>query len=257
MDTSSGFHIALYVLAIETFLFFAVVAQTAAQEPMAHAGVARTLGLAFLMQSLAALVLAIASSLRPESRVVMVLVFLLGVLVLAGFVAAMFGSAVVVFPERAYAPARWALLVLWAFLFGYGALRVQAALRLPVPVLPYAAPTAVARACALVQGGMVAVAAACLSRSFCRGKMRGRNGAMVLLLGTLVCLGASALWTYLVGECEPLDVDKLRQTCPLPERFDHNVLYVIGLVIGNVLSAEGVLRLMAVGEGDSGYSEIP
>jgi len=53
-DPTHALHVCLYVLALECFLFFAVVAETRSQDPYAHGGVARAFEAIFLLQSLSA-----------------------------------------------------------------------------------------------------------------------------------------------------------------------------------------------------------
>lgn len=258
MDSTSGFHIALYILAVETFLFFAVVAQTVTQEPLAHAGVARYFGFAFLLEALASLTLALASHLRAESTLALYLTLLTALFVLLGVLIAVFGATHVLLPESDRRATRAVLFVVLAAVVVGGTVKAHDALQATPPALPFFGPASVRRGNAAVQGAMAAVLVACVARAVLRPATRGKNGAVVLLVGTALSLAASILWTYLLGYCEPAtEKGKVRASCPLPTKFDHNVLFLVVLIVANVLSAEGVLRLMAVGDGDGGYSEIP
>ncbi|KAK4530332.1 hypothetical protein CCYA_CCYA04G1189 [Cyanidiococcus yangmingshanensis] len=257
MDTTASYHVLLAVLSIETFLFFAVIAQTAAQEPLAHAQIARYFGLAFLSEAIAALAVSVLPLLKGSLFLLDLFSLVANVAIWLGAIVAIIGAAFVVFPEESKREARVALVLLLAFVFAFGAVRLYEALDVTPPTLAFWSANALRLSIATSQGAMAGVGAACLLRAFARPKMRGRNGASVLLFGTLVCFLGSLIWTWLLGKCEASGVDKDGLSCPLPLAFDHNALYCLFLIAGNILSAEGVLRLMAVGDGAMNYAEIP
>jgi hypothetical protein len=258
MDTTASYHVLLVLLSVETFLFFAVIAQTAVQEPLAHGKIARFFGLAFLSESVAGLALAVTPLLRGSVFLLDLFALIAVVAIWAGAAVAIIGAAHVVFPEDARREVRVALVVLFAFVFAFGTARLYVAVSAATPALPLWSTDSLRVSVAVSQGAMASVGAACVLRALARPKIRGRNGASVLLLGTLVCLVGSVIWTWLLGKCElSQTLDKEDVRCPLPPVFDHNALYCLFLIAGNILSAEGVLRLMAVGDGALNYAEIP
>jgi hypothetical protein len=257
MDTTASYHVLLALLSVETFLFFAVIAQTAAQEPLAHAQIARYFGLGFLCEAIAALAVSVLPLLRGSVFLIDLFALVAVLAIWSAVIVAIIGASFVVFPEESKREARVALALLFAFLFIFGAARLYDAFNATPPVLAFWSAGALRTSIAASQGAMAGVGAACLLRALARPKMRGRNGALVLLFGTLVCFLGSLIWTWLLGRCEVPGADKETLGCPLPSVFDHNALYSMFLVAGNILSAEGVLRLMAVGDGALSYAEIP
>jgi len=67
VDQTVAFYIALYVLAMETLLFFAVVMHSQNAEPLLHPGVARHFGLLFLFQAASALLMVVAEQTYPSA----------------------------------------------------------------------------------------------------------------------------------------------------------------------------------------------
>lgn len=90
-----------------------------------------------------------------------------------------------------------------------------------------------------------------------RFRMKGRNGAFILLIGLVVAGVVGAVWMWLEPMCRLVSEGQVwPDECPLPMSFDHNFMMVAALLVCNVLAAEGVLRLMAAGTGTEGYVEI-
>lgn len=107
-----------------------------------------------------------------------------------------------------------------------------------------------------ILGALVVLALASLLRMI--RLLKGRNGAFILLVGLSLIMAFGIVWMQLEPLCSQSGSRKETwpQSCPLPRSFDHNVLFTALLMIANVLSAEGVLRLMAAGSGAEGYTEI-
>eukprot|EP00184_Porphyridium_aerugineum_P008605 CAMPEP_0184692286 /NCGR_PEP_ID=MMETSP0313-20130426/835_1 /TAXON_ID=2792 /ORGANISM="Porphyridium aerugineum, Strain SAG 1380-2" /LENGTH=267 /DNA_ID=CAMNT_0027150111 /DNA_START=184 /DNA_END=987 /DNA_ORIENTATION=+ len=250
IDSTRAFHIFLYILALEGFLFFAVVTQTKSQEPGAHGGISRSFGLMFLFQSVAALFLVISSQLFPGVISLYASVISTGSMIL---VAAMCipASASICFPEarrrslKTVAVIAFLSIVLICSFFLGPYMEASP----DIPFIPLGFRKQVLGS---IIGGLLSVVISCGFRMI--RNLKGRNGAFVLVLGCSLILAAGFIWSKLEPRCDASDVKNWN--CPMPRAFDHNSLFTVLLAVGNILGAEGVLRLMAAGNGSEGYVEI-
>eukprot|EP00190_Bangiopsis_sp_CCMP1999_P007590 CAMPEP_0198726120 /NCGR_PEP_ID=MMETSP1475-20131203/3281_1 /TAXON_ID= ORGANISM="Unidentified sp., Strain CCMP1999" /NCGR_SAMPLE_ID=MMETSP1475 /ASSEMBLY_ACC=CAM_ASM_001111 /LENGTH=171 /DNA_ID=CAMNT_0044488015 /DNA_START=352 /DNA_END=867 /DNA_ORIENTATION=- len=84
--------------------------------------------------------------------------------------------------------------------------------------------------------------------------LKGRSGAAVLSIGTIIILFSTILWAFMKRGCHFKNGSL--EHCPLPMFFDHNATLCLAAIVANVLIAEGALRLMAAGTGMDGYVQI-
>uniref|UniRef100_A0A7S1EPB4 Uncharacterized protein n=1 Tax=Timspurckia oligopyrenoides TaxID=708627 RepID=A0A7S1EPB4_9RHOD len=252
LDATRAFHVCLYVLVLEGFLFFAVVTQTKSQEPGAHGGVARAAGLLFLFQSLSAFTLVLSNQLFP-SRISMYSSIASVVFIILSSLAAIPASASIAVPEarrrswKTVAVIAWLAIVLSSAFFLGPMMRAS-------PSLPFISGTFRRQLLGAMIGAMACILLSCIVRML--RPLKGRNGAFVLLLGTGLILIGGILWSQMDPKCDTSSVKDWPSSCPMPRAFDHNVLFVVLLLFGNIFAAEGVLRLMAAGNGSEGYVEI-
>lgn len=256
VDQTVAFYIALYVLAMETLLFFAVVMHSQNAEPLLHPGVARHFGLLFLFQAASALLMVVAEQTYP-SAVSEAFALLTIVTISCAVCMSIPAALVVAFPEgsesptaskRATAAAAFTLVLVLCVLALPGESRA-------VLDLPYVPRFVRERTLGAMAGAAVVLASAAGVRMV-RG-LKGRNGALVLAASVGILAVFGLLWAVLEPLCrtkngQPFPVKK----CPLPPAFDHNVLVTSMMVICNALAAEGVLRLMQAGDGGQGQGYI-
>lgn len=270
IDPSAAFHVALYVLAVETLLFFAVVMHSQNCEPLLHPGVARNFGLFFLFQSASALLFVIAEQTYPST--VSQYFALLTVLLMAAAVTMSVPAALAVaFPETAGAAptptsngdsamvSRTTHPRLVPAALGFSALLLLCILVLPgssdaVVELPYVAKFLRAKILGALAGAAVVLALASAIRMH-RG-LTGANGALILAGALSVIVVFGIIWALLEPGCRQMAGSAFPKTCPMPRQFDHNATVTWLLVICNALAAEGVLRLMQAGDGVQGYTSI-
>lgn len=192
IDTTAAFTVVLYAVCLEALLFFAVVMQTKTLQPGDHAGVARYFGLIFLFQSLSALLSALSEQLR--SFLLAAAALIAAALAVAASVPA---AAAVAFPSRLPHPL---VHVLAAAALAAAAFELAPALAAQ-PDLPGVPPRVGKQVIAALAVGAVLLAIAALSR-ICR-KMKGRNGAFILLAAVGLAGTAGMLWAWLEPLCTP------------------------------------------------------
>jgi hypothetical protein len=228
--------------------------QTKNQEPGTHDGVAHSFGLVFLFQALSALFLVFSEQLY-EGYFSLYCSILCVVFTFFAVIFCIPAAAHVAVPDGQRHGVKTATML------AGGALIVLCTIALAPkfdagPDIPYM--TLFLRRAVL--GGILGSLLVLLLASFARliRQLKGRNGAFILFAGLSLVLAFGVVWLHY----EPLCVQQGRKpsdwpaSCPLPREFDHNVLFTLVLVVANVLSAEGVLRLMAAGNGAEGYTEI-
>lgn len=280
IDTTTAFAVILYCICLESLLFFAVVMQTKTLEPGAHPAIARYFGLIFLCQSLSSLTSAL------SEQFVSIAFILSSLSLLLAFTAstlAIPASVAIAFPSNPPPRAMYVgiLITIWVISFtvaGY------------VPVLPDIplgpVPERVAKGVLLACAGAVFVVSVAAGVRVCR-KIKGRNGAFILLAAVVLLVSSAGVWTWLEPQCRQVIIDpssntqdsqvvnvlqlvepklkiekmmkqlEIPESCPLPfKAFDHNFAFGVAVIATNVLMAEGVLRLMAAGSGVEGYVEI-
>uniref|UniRef100_A0A7S1TDC4 Uncharacterized protein n=1 Tax=Compsopogon caeruleus TaxID=31354 RepID=A0A7S1TDC4_9RHOD len=255
VDVTSAFHWSLYLYAIEGFLFFAVVTQTKSQEPGSHGGIARSFGTLFLFQSIAAVLLAIASlsGQGTVSRYCGIGSACSAVMVAISCIPAATHVSVPDFRKGVLKTVCFVLYAVFVAAGGFYWSRHVAT----TPEIPSVSEQLRRQIAGALGGGMVSILASSLIRL--TRKVKGRNGASVLFLGSSLAVLAGLIWLHFEPLCNASSRLMWSDTCPLPRVYDHNALLVSFLFCANILGAEGVLRLMAVGSGDGlieGYTEI-
>lgn len=227
--------------------------QTKTVEPGTHSGIARYFGLIFFFEALTALSVVFSEQLYAGqiSYIFAILAIIAASLAVALCVPA---AMAVVVPENAFAFGQFATLVL-----AVGAIVASAMFGAPrlvaAPDLPYVDPSLrrqILAAVAAATGVLALAAAVRMTR-----RMKGRNGAFILLAGLSLALAFGVLWARLEPVCKRALGEPWPSNCLLPSTFDHNFMLVVVTMLANVLAAEGVLRLMAAGQGEEGYVEIP
>jgi hypothetical protein len=254
VDLTLAFHVCLYTLFLESLLFFAVVMQTKSQEPGTHGGVARSFGLVFLFQALAALFLVLSEQLY-EGYFSLYCSILAVICIILAVVMCVPAAASVAVPEsqrpglKSVAYLAWILILLMTSF-------VLSARFSAGPDIPYITLFLRKELLGAILGALLILAAAAIVRML--RQLKGRNGAFILLAGLALIVAFGLVWGRLEPLCAQTSADKTEwpTDCPLPRAFDHNVLFTVLLMVANVLSAEGVLRLMAAGSGAEGYAEI-
>lgn len=256
VDQTLAFYIVLYVLAMETLLFFAVVMHSQNAEPLLHPGVARHFGLLFLFQAASALLMVVAEQTYP-SPVSEAFALLTVVSIACAVCMSIPAALVVAFPEGSESPTatRRATTAL-----GFTVLLALCVLALPgesraVLDLPYVPRFVRERTLGAMAGAAVVLATAAAVR-MARG-LKGRNGALVLAASVGVLALFGLLWAVLEPLCRHrYDNAFPAKRCPLPQAFDHNVVVTLMMIVCNALAAEGVLRLMQAGDGGQGQGYI-
>ncbi|KAK4527623.1 hypothetical protein GAYE_SCF42G5547 [Galdieria yellowstonensis] len=251
IDHSLALVILLYFCALESFLFFAVIAQTKSQEPEVHNGIARAFGFLFLAECLCLLCWVVSIQLSTRFSVqflnrVFIIFFVLGLIV------SCIGGGYVAIPEWRRRSLRHFIVVLCflvtvLYWFSFSS---SLGVELDIPFIDINSSRQLMTA---LEGSLLAVCLCCLFRIV--RPLKGRNGALVLFLGSMMMFMSILLFKVLHTECA--GTEKLLSSCPLPLRVDHNALLIFLLLCSNMLGAEGSLRLMAAGNGMEGYLEIP
>lgn len=258
VDQTAAFHIALYVLAMETLLFFAVVMHSQTFEPTLHPGVARHFGLLFLFQAASALLMVVAEQTYPSG--VSKTFALLTIVTIASAVCMSVPAALVVaYPEGAETPSpsqRTTVAVMFVALLSICIFALPGG-SAAVLDLPYVPRLVRSKTLGAMAGAAVVLAAASCVR-MARG-LKGSNGALVLAAAVGVLSMFGLLWAALEPSCRTIAGEEFPESrCPLPSAFDHNVLVTVMMIVCNALAAEGVLRLMQAGDGgqQTGYIQI-
>lgn len=222
-------------------------------EPGTHSGVARYFGTIFLFQAATALFLALSEQ-TFDGYVSSYLAVLAVICMTVAICFCIPAAAVVAVPEPDKNVAQaigyivsTAFVLMSAFVF---APHVSSA-----PDIPYINLLLRREILGGMVGGVLVVGVACAVRM--GRNLKGKNGAYILVCGLVLMTLFGMVWAYL----EPLCVvssamDKWRKECPLPQVLDHNFLMTFFMMVSNVLTAEGVLRLMAAGSGVEDYVEI-
>lgn len=254
VDLTFNFSVCLWTLAVESMLFFAVVVQTAGTETGTHGGVARSFGLIFFFQALGSFFLVLSEFLYPGyfslycSILSVVCIFLAVMMCIPA-------AAHVAVPEEQRPALKSLSILAWVTLIALGAFALSAHLSAG-PDIPYMTVFLRRELLGAIVGALVCLGLAAAVRMV--RELKGRNGAFILLAGVMLVVAFGVLWAHLEPLCAMKGPgrDGWREECPMPKVFDHNVLFTVLLMVANVLSAEGVLRLMAAGSGAWGYTEI-
>jgi hypothetical protein len=232
-----------------------VVTQTKAEQAERLDWEARGFSLFFLFQSLAILFWAFSNELFPGTfsyySAVLSAVFGLCCIFCLSFTAA----SIAVFDRRKRALYRFILIL------NFGITAVCSILALQFPPVTYDLaylPEPIKQSIVgAALGSLVANALCCFIRCFEANK--GRNGALISLLGSLFFIATCIAWLYLNDVCVGKEeaVSTLLPSCPLGKNFDHNFVWALVLVVINVLGAEGALRIMAANHDYEDYVDIP
>ncbi|GJQ09056.1 hypothetical protein GpartN1_g847.t1 [Galdieria partita] len=253
VDISSSYNTALYVIAIECFLFFAVITQTKTEEAESLDLEARGFAAFFLFQSLALLFWAFSNELFPGpfSYYSAHLSAAFGICCI--FSLSFTAASIAVFDRRKRALHRFIVIL------NYGITAVCSILAIDFPGVTYdlAYLPEPIKQCIIgaAIGSLLANTICCLIRCFEANK--GRNGALISLLGSLFFIGTCIGWLYLNNVCVEETLSSFSPSCPLGKKFDHNFFWAIVLVVINVLGAEGALRIMAANHEYEDYVDIP
>jgi hypothetical protein len=228
--------------------------QTKNQEPGTHGGVARSFGLVFFFQALSAFFLVLSEQFYDGYFSLYASILSVICIVLA-VVMSIPAAAHVALPEAARPALKAAALSAAALLVTLTTFVLSAHFRAG-PDIPYMTPFLRRELLGAIFGAVLVLAAAALLRML--RQMKGRNGAFILLAGLALVVAFGLVWAHLEPLCAQAGAhpEVWPETCPLPRMFDHNVMFTLLLMVANVLSAEGVLRLMAAGSGAEGYAEI-
>lgn len=253
VDLTPAFHVALYLVFLESLLFFAVIMQTKSVEPGTHSGVARYFGLVFLFQALAALFLALGEQLYEGYFSLYFSVMAVICIVIAVCFCVPAATAVAVpEPNNQCLQATTFIIAVAVLLLSTFALSTHL---IAAPDIPYLNLFLRRELLGAMTGALLVLAAAATIRML--RQLKGRNGAFILLAGLALTAAFGLLWARLEPLCNQKAVgDPWPAQCPMPAAFDHNFMIAVLIMIANVLAAEGVLRLMAAGSGVEGYVEI-
>lgn len=253
VDLTPAFHVSLYLVFLESLLFFAVIMQTKNVEPGTHSGVARYFGMVFLFQALACLFLVFAEQLyQGYFSVYFSILAVTATIIAVSFCVP--AAAVVAAPEpntqclqvTAFVSAV-AIILLSTFAFSSHFVAA--------PDIPNINALLRHELLGAVIGAIVVLVIASVVRML--RQLKGRNGALILLAGLSLILIFGFLWARFEPLCKQTQIDQpFPQTCPMPAAFDHNSMIATMFLLSNILTAEGVLRLMAAGSGIEGYAEI-
>lgn len=253
VDLTPSFHVALYLVFLESLLFFAVIMQTKSVEPGTHSGVARYFGLVFLFQALAALFLALGEQLYEGYFSLYFSVMAVICIVIAVCFCVPAATAVAVPEPNSQCLQATAFIIAVAVLL-LATFALSAHL-IAAPDIPYLSLFLRRELLGAIMGALLVLAAAATIRML--RQLKGRNGAFILLAGLALTAAFGLLWARLEPLCKQQDIgDPWPAQCPMPAAFDHNFMIAVLIMVANVLAAEGVLRLMAAGSGVEGYVEI-
>lgn len=227
--------------------------QTKSVEPGAHSGIARYFGLMFLFQALASLFAVLSEQFFGGFVSFYFAVFAVIMTALAVCLCVPAAVAVAI-PEPNQTAIQAVVFVAAVIGIVCTALFVGPSLA-AAPDVPYIDSTLRRELLAAITGGMALLGVAAVVRII--RKMKGRNGAVILLTGLTIAVVSGIFWSWLEPRCKQIAADDAwGQECPLSRTFDHNFFLTIFMIAANVLAAEGVLRLMAAGSGVEGYVEI-
>lgn len=222
-------------------------------EPGTHSGVARYFGMIFFFQALASLFMALSEQLY-EGYLSLYLAVMCVICAVTAVCICIPAAAVVAVPEankHALQAVAYVVCIVVVVLSSFVlSKRLQAA-----PDIPYISQLLRRELLGAIVGALVVVGGASAVR-IARDR-KGKNGAFILLCG-LVLMGAfGVLWVQLEPVCKVSSAtDEWPHSCPMSRLFDHNFMMTVFVLVANVLTAEGVLRLMAAGSGVQEYDEI-
>lgn len=253
VDLTPAFHVALYMVFLESMLFFAVIMQTKSVEPGTHSGVARYFGMVFLFQALASLFLVLAEQFY-EGYLSLYLAILAVVSILIAVSLCVPAATAVAVPEPNNACLQATTFVACVVVLLLSTFVLSARL-VAAPDIPYINVALRRELLGAIAGAILVLAAAATIRML--RQLKGRNGAFILLAGLALTAAFGILWARLEPLCKQESAaDPWPPSCPMPATFDHNFMIAVLVMVANVLAAEGVLRLMAAGSGVEGYVEI-
>lgn len=229
------------------------IMQTKSVEPGAHSGIARYFGLIFLFQALSALFTVLSEQFYKGFFSFYFAVFAVIMTTLAVILCVPAAVAVAV-PEPNQTAVQAVAFVAAALAIVCSAIFIGPVLAAVLDV-PYVDRTLRRDLLAAMAAAMAVLGVAAAVRMVRR--MKGRNGALILMAGLALAVSFGAFWLWLEPRCRQMVLNQdWPESCPLSRSFDHNFFIVVFLMVANVLAAEGVLRLMAAGSGVEGYVEI-
>jgi hypothetical protein len=254
VDLTVAFHVCLYTLCLESLLFFAVVMQTKTAEPGTHGGTARCFGLVFFFQALGSFFLVLSEQLY-EGYLSLYCSILSVICIFLAVIMCIPAAAHVVVPEAQRPGMKTLSVVAWVLVVCLCTFVVSTKFSAG-PDIPYMTHFLRRELLGAIIGALLILAVAAFVRML--RQLKGRNGAFILLAGLTLIMCFGVVWMHFEPLCAQTGPSREAwpRACPLPRAFDHNVLFTVLLMVANVLSAEGVLRLMAAGSGAEGYAEI-
>lgn len=253
VDLTPAFHVALYLVFLESLLFFAVIMQTKSVEPGTHSGVARYFGLVFLFQALASLFLALGEQLYKGYFSLYFSVMAAICIVIAVCFCVPAATAVAV-PEPNNQCLQATVFIASVVVILLTTFAVSGHLN-AAPDIPYLNLFLRRELLGAIGGAFLVLAAASTIRML--RQLKGGKGAFILLAGLALIAAFGILWARLEPLCKQKAAgEPWPPACPMPATFDHNFMIAVLIMIANVLAAEGILRLMAAGSGVVGYVEI-
>lgn len=228
--------------------------QTKNQEPGTHGGVARFFGLVFFFQALGSFFLVLSEQMY-EGYVSLYCSILSVICIFLAVVMCIPAAAHVVMPEPQRPGLKAFSYLVWVTIVCLCTFVVSTSFKAG-PDIPYMTLFLRKELLGAILGALLILALASVVRMM--RELKGRNGAFILLAGLALIMCFGIVWMHFEPQCaqEGVPGESWPADCPLPRAFDHNVLFTILLMVANVLSAEGVLRLMAAGNGSLGYTEI-
>lgn len=227
--------------------------QTKSIEPGAHSGIARYFGLVFLFQAFVALCTALSEQLYDGLFSFYFAVLSIAFMLLAVAVSIPAAVAVAVPEPNQTIPQAFVFVISLAGII-CSTLLIGPNLKAMLEV-PFVARSINADALAAMGGAFVMMSLAAAIRLF--RKMKGRNGAFILLVGMALASSFGMFWVWLEPMCRRADPEKAwPESCPVSGGFDHNTIMTVFVLVSNILAAEGVLRLMAAGSGLEHYVDI-
>lgn len=253
VDLTPAFHVVLYLVFLESLLFFAVIMQTKSLEPGTHSGVARYFGLVFLFQALAALFLALGEQLyQGYFSLYASIMSSICIIIAVCFCVPAAVAVAVPEPSNQCLRATTFIIAVCALLLSTFVLSRHL---VAAPDIPYMNLFLGRELLGAVVGALFLLSAASTVRM--SRQLKGRNGAFILLTGLALIVAFGLMWAWLEPLCKQTGLDEVWPAeCPMPPAFDHNFMIAALMMVANVLAAEGVLRLMAAGIGVEGYVEI-
>lgn len=222
-------------------------------KPGSHTGISKYFGLVFLYQAFVAVCTALSEQLHDSAFSFYFAILSVAFTFLAVAVSIPATVAVAV-PENHLKLPQEIVFIISLIVIMSSAFFLGPNLRAVIE-LPFVETSVNAKALGAMAGVFLMMNIAAAIRLF-RAR-QGKLGAAMLLVGMLLASSSGVFWVYMEPLCRRVDIgDVWPESCPMPDRFSHNAIMALVMLVANFLAAEGAIRLMAAGSGLEFYSEI-